>query len=62
MTASSEAPDERSVQGAGVRERKRRGLLLCDLMVVHREALSPDVCRVMIERFESDARRHASAT
>ena len=62
MNASPEASDENSAPGAGAGERQPRGLLLYDLMVVYREALSPDVCRDMIERFESDARRHASAT
>ena len=62
MNASPEVPDEESAQGASARERQNRGLALYDLMVVHREALSPVVCRDMIERFERDARRHASAT
>ena len=62
MNASAEARDEESAPDAGAGERQRRGLLLYDLMIVYREALAPDVCRDMIERFESDARRHASAT
>ena len=37
-------------------------MVVNDLMVVYRAALSADVCRDMVERFERDARRHASAT
>lgn len=62
MNPPPETPDEKSAPGAGAGERQPRGLLLYDLMVVYRAALSADVCRDMVERFESDARRHASAT